>query len=235
MKQQITEDRIAQLYEFTKKHFVDHYDIQTELVDHLANGIETQWEEHPNRNFEEALQIEFKKFGVFGFQDVVEQRMSALTKHYWKEVWQLFKQYFKLPRIIMTVALMIIVYCLMNYFLFNEYVVYGYFGFVLTLFVAQTFRLRRKSNKRYKQDGKHWLFEDVINTLGQTSFIAQLPMQIMLYTNMFLEKNMESVVATLILTVFMVLYGLLAYLIAFYIPKHMEEKLQAMYPEYKMV
>jgi hypothetical protein len=33
-------------------------------VDHLANAIETQWQENPKLSFNEALNKEFKKFGV---------------------------------------------------------------------------------------------------------------------------------------------------------------------------
>jgi len=36
----LTESQIEQLFTFTQKHYVDWYDVQTELVDHLANGIE---------------------------------------------------------------------------------------------------------------------------------------------------------------------------------------------------
>jgi len=36
--------QIEKLYDFTKKHYVDYYDLQTELVDHLANAIETEWQ-----------------------------------------------------------------------------------------------------------------------------------------------------------------------------------------------
>jgi hypothetical protein len=41
-------------------------------VDHLANAIETQWQENPKLSFNEALNKEFKKFGVFGFMDVLK-------------------------------------------------------------------------------------------------------------------------------------------------------------------
>ncbi len=62
----VNQEQIASLYAFTKKHYVEFYDLQTELVDHLANAIEAQWENNPEIPFEEALQIEFKKFGIFG-------------------------------------------------------------------------------------------------------------------------------------------------------------------------
>lgn len=40
---ELTTKNIEQLYKFTKDHFVDWYDLQTELVDHLANDIEEIW------------------------------------------------------------------------------------------------------------------------------------------------------------------------------------------------
>ena len=74
--------QIDRLYQFTRQHYVEYYDLQTELVDHLANAIEEQWQENPKITFEEVLQKEFKKFGVFGFMDVVEKRQAAMNKKY---------------------------------------------------------------------------------------------------------------------------------------------------------
>lgn len=36
----LTKTQIQNLYTFTKNHFVEYYDLQTELVDHLVNDIE---------------------------------------------------------------------------------------------------------------------------------------------------------------------------------------------------
>ncbi len=36
---QLTKDQIQNLYKFTKQHYVEWYDLQSELVDHLANDI----------------------------------------------------------------------------------------------------------------------------------------------------------------------------------------------------
>lgn len=43
----LNESQIEELYDFTRKHFVEYYDLQIELVDHLANGIESKWQENP--------------------------------------------------------------------------------------------------------------------------------------------------------------------------------------------
>jgi len=53
----LTEEHIDQLYKFTRKHFVEHYDVQTELVDHLANDIEQIWIDQPKLSFEEARDL----------------------------------------------------------------------------------------------------------------------------------------------------------------------------------
>lgn len=77
----LNKQQINQLYLFTRQHFVEWYDLQSELVDHLANSIEDRWKENPKLTFEEALDLEFKKFGIFGFMDVVDERRRFLSKN----------------------------------------------------------------------------------------------------------------------------------------------------------
>ena len=50
----LTASQIDNLFKFTCKHYVYHYDVQSELVDHLANDIESIWQETPNLSFEQA-------------------------------------------------------------------------------------------------------------------------------------------------------------------------------------
>ena len=56
----VTPSQLQDLYAFTRNHYVYHYDLQTELVDHLANDIETIWQENPKLSFEEARDQSFK-------------------------------------------------------------------------------------------------------------------------------------------------------------------------------
>ena len=60
----LSENQIQKLYAFTRTHYVEHYDLQTELVDHLANGIEAQQQKALRLPFNDALKKEFEKFGV---------------------------------------------------------------------------------------------------------------------------------------------------------------------------
>jgi len=101
----LTSEQIEKLYAFTRQHYVIYYDLQTELVDHLANAIEQQWQENPKISFEDALQNEFKKFGVFGFMEVVEKRQSALNKKYNKMVWLELKTFLAFQKLLLRFQL----------------------------------------------------------------------------------------------------------------------------------
>lgn len=101
----LTQEQIDVLFTFTKKHLVEHYDVQVELVDHLANAIEEQWKENPSISFEDALQKEYKNFGVFGFSGLVEQKQVALQNHYWHIIKKEFINFFSVPKVIISVVL----------------------------------------------------------------------------------------------------------------------------------
>ena len=101
----LTKEQIQELYKFTRQHYVEYYDVQTELVDHLANDIEQIWQEQPKLSFEQSRDMSFKKFGVFGFMEVVESRAKALNKKYWKMVWDVFKQFFHIPQIVISITI----------------------------------------------------------------------------------------------------------------------------------
>src|SRR5690606_16922227 len=103
-------DQIEQLFAFTKKHLVEHYDVQVELVDHLANAIEEQWKENPNISFDDALEKEYKNFGVFGFSGLVEQKQAALKNHYWKIIKKEFINFFSVPKVILTVVMFYVLF-----------------------------------------------------------------------------------------------------------------------------
>jgi len=106
----LTQDQIQQLYKFTRAHYVEHYDLQTELVDHLAHGIEQLQNKNPSLSFQEALNQEFKKFGVFGFHDVIKERKNAVGKKYRALLWRFFKEWFQFPKIIKTISATFMIY-----------------------------------------------------------------------------------------------------------------------------
>jgi len=158
----ITEQEINQLFDFTKKHYVEHYDVQVELVDHLANAIEDQWKENPNILFEDALQTEFKKFGIFGFTGLVEQKQAQLHKHYTKMLLHEVLKFISLPKVIITVALYLGIY----FFIkstgsIGEVITLGFLVISFLFFMVDGLRFVFKMKKEQKKQGRSWLIQSV--------------------------------------------------------------------------
>ena len=182
----LNSEQIDCLYQFTRQHYVEWYDLQTELVDHLANSIEMQWQENPNISFEDALQVEFKKFGVFGFMDVVEKRQLALNKRYNKIVWKHFKAFFTIPKVVTTLSAIGVFY----YILINanqqaeNIVVFLLIGAILFFWFVTVFK-RLKYNKTTKVSGKKWLFREVIFGYSHFAGLSYLPIQFLIHIDFF--------------------------------------------------
>lgn len=171
---ELTENQIQQLYKFTEQHYVEWYDVQTELVDHLANGIEHQIGLNPELSFESALNNEFKKFGVLGFSEVVAQKTNALNKHYRRLVWQSFRAYFKLPKILLTIVLVLALWQILyvSDFNFKMFIIIGFLiGFQFIL-IRYLFIKSRKNKKTVKQTGKKLLINKTLLGLGDLLQIA---------------------------------------------------------------
>ena len=224
----LTKEQIQQLYKFTRQHYVEYYDVQTELVDHLANDIEQIWVEQPNFSFEQARDTSFKKFGVFGFMDVVESRQNALFKKYWKLVLGIFKNYFKVSQIISTLMIFTLIY---SSFLVipNHTWIYMILGF--GVLIISLLQLNRIKKRRLKETNKKWLLEESILNAGNIGAFGYLIFQIPLR----FDSQIESTPLIIAISLFFTCYIMITYIIVFVIPSKIEEILEKQYPEYKLV
>ena len=225
----LSAEQIEKLYQFTRQHYVDYYDLQTELVDHLANAIEEQWQENPKISFEEALQKEFKKFGVFGFMNVVEQRQAAMNKKYNKIVWQHFKTFFTLPKIIGTGTLFLILIQLMLNFQFAHIIIITLFLVSALVFWIGIIKIARKNKKQTRISGKKWLFKDIIYGYGSFGGLSYIPINIALQMS---DKLQVHLIASCIISAIVISVILFNYIVLIIIPSKAEEYLQQTYPEY---
>jgi hypothetical protein len=229
----LSKEQIDQLFTFTRQHFVEWYDLQSELVDHLANAIETEWEENPKLTFDEVLNKEFKKFGVFGFMDVVEKRQAVLGKKYNGLVWYHFKDFFGVPKIVLTIAMTLGLFSILKISQYSEWIVMGLYLILIVFTFCEIFKNNKikKDKKQTKQ--KRWLFEEIINQYG--GFAGAIIFPLHLFSQMFYpsEKYIGSDYWTLGLSFFFVLLVLMIFIIFKIIPSKAEQYLLATYPEYK--
>lgn len=224
----VSEKEVAALYQFTRAHYVEYYDVQTELVDHLANGIEAQWTENPEIPFEKALQKEFKKFGVFGFSEVMGKRQRAMEKKYWKFIWKESKSIIREPKM----ALPIIFLFGGSYFLLTfQEGIYGLMALVVLLFVFSIIYMTKKSAalKRKKKSGvKIYLLETIILHSGGFFSFMWLPFHIL-----NISEASGNFYVNLLMAFLIVIIALTSYICFNRLPKKKDEILKKVHPEMK--
>tara|TARA_R110002073_G_scaffold123234_1_gene266806 strand:+ start:93995 stop:94693 length:699 start_codon:yes stop_codon:yes gene_type:complete len=226
----LSDNHIEQLYKFTRQHFVVYYDVQTELVDHLANDIEGIWLENPQLSFEEARSMSFKKFGVFGFMNVIESRQKALSKRYGKILWRFVKEWFTLPKIIVTTSVFLLSYATFqlkngDIIFLGLLLVFGVIDLILSI------KLKKKSKLRFQNKNKKWMLEHMIFNTGSFSGIIIISniFQIATFAN-----DITSLWGQVFFSGFITLAVIYSYISLIVMPKKAEELLIEHYPEYKL-
>lgn len=211
----LTSEQIDQLFAFTQKHYVEYYDVQVELVDHLANAIEEQWNENPNLSFDEALENEYKKFGIFGFTGLIEQKQTELHKHYNKMLVNEVLKFVSVPKVILTVILYLAIF-----FFLKET---GNLGELIVLvlllgsaiyFLIDGFRYVYKIKREQKNRGKKWLLQSVAQTSFTIPTIGLGGGYYSIVNKMFADNFGMSTVGIHFLTFFLVLH--IIFLFVFY-------------------
>ena len=224
----VSESQIQELYTFTRAHFVEHYDLQTELVDHLANDIETMWQDTPKLTFEDAKNKAFKKFGIFGFMDAIEQKAKAMNKRYRKYFWVELKKWFELPQIITTILL----FCMFYTAFSSEYVSYFSISFLLLIGAWCTYKsilLNRQFRKRKEKSNKKWMLEELIFKQAGCTMLVFM-------SNFYNIFNISNQIGNnYLLTFWALLFTLLVlmnYISFELIPKKSDILLKEAYPEF---
>ena len=225
----LTTAQIEQLYTFTKQHYVEYYDLQTELVDHLANAIELEWETNPTPSFETLLNKEFKKFGVFGFMDVVEEKQKAMNKKYNNWVWHHFKSFFRLPQIIGTFLSILLLFQLMKTISVSNQMSTIFMFIILIFFFGGVIRMSNKRKKTAKEEGKKWLLKDIIYGYSSITGMSYLPFQLF-----FQFQHHSNQFIVFLMSLFIVSMLIIEYIIFFIIPSKAQDYLEKTYPEYQL-
>ncbi|ARV06977.1 hypothetical protein BTO04_09890 [Polaribacter sp. SA4-10] len=226
----LTPAHIEELYKFTRKHFVEHYDVQTELVDHLANDIEEIWQAQPHISFQEARDKSFKKFGVFGFMDVVSAKQKQLSKRYTKILWKFMKAWFSIPKLFLTLLIFTFFYTLVGFRINNIIIdVFLILLTILQIFLAS--KLLRKANKRLKEKKRKYMLEEMIFRTGSLN-------SILLFSNFLSLSNFSDGITSIwgkcIFSSLITMAIIFSYISLIIIPQKAEELLQENYPEYKL-
>lgn len=150
--------------------------MQIELVDHLASGIEQKWVQSPEMSFDEALWSVFDDFGPAGFSRVKAMKERALRKKYNRIQWAHIADFFKLPKVILTLAS-----CFAMYFVFRQ--IDGDYRIVLSIFapiilsalVYYPFYLKKNFRVEINADKDFAMLDHLEYLKGQFMYHAVFP------------------------------------------------------------
>lgn len=112
----LSDTQIEYLFKFCVKKYVYYYDVQVELVDHLANSIEIEMENDKKLSFENALQKVYSGFGIMGFSTLVAEKERQSEKYNRRLFWSLFKSQFGWPQIIGFFTINVLLYSVLTTF-----------------------------------------------------------------------------------------------------------------------
>ena len=230
MNRTITTEETEKLFEFCREHFVYHYDLQVELVDHLASSIEEQWEKQPELTFEEALNITFKKFGIHGFSKIKEQKQKELGRKYSILLWKYLLQFYTWPKMLMTLAGTMVMFTLFR-LINNRLWIFIPLLFVLAIaLLYYYFILFPKRFKIKPRQGKSFLILELLkNVQFLTIIAAQLPIHIWNMTKFQFGNNP---IIVFLVSLFFVTFTIALYGNFFYIPQKIKEHFKEQFPEF---
>ncbi|HIB36316.1 hypothetical protein [Mesonia sp.] len=226
----LSAEQIERLYEFTRQHYVEYYDVQTELVDHIATAIEKHWQEDPHQDFETLLQREFKKFGVFGFSEVLEERQKAMQKRYFQLVKKEALQFLKLPKVII-VAFFIWLFSFLMLQKEIGVLIVGFLVFAELIWVFyELIRLQKINKQKKKENGRVYLLEEILLKSGSVGAMGFMPF----YWFWTVEKSLPYQYVSIILGLLITSSFILHYIVFRILPAKKEEILHRVYPEMKL-
>ena len=229
----LTEEETERLFDFCRKHYIPEYDLQIELVDHLASGIEEQWQENPYRPLSVALNNTFDKFGIYGFSKVKEQKEKGLRREYRRLFWQYTIEFYKLPKVLLTIAL--------TFLLFLIYRSVGNFYWVtvpifVSIMVFDVFYFLWIYPSRFKiktTDQKSFLLINYLNSrqIG-INLVFQIPLQGMQLLDHYNYSYLNHTPIMLMSSFAMVCLGILLYIFSIVIPMKVREHFTEQFPQF---
>ena len=235
MNRKISKEETKKLFLFCHKHHVEHYDLQVELVDHLASAIEEQWETDAEISFQDALKKSFSKFGIYGFTKIKKKKIKELQKKYNILHRNFLFKFYSWPKLLLISALTIIFYMLLsqvNSFKFIYIVNFIISIIFVILYYLFLFPKSYKINIIGKE--KFILLDHLNNIRNSTIFVIILPLNL---CNIFLFGSLENVWqesnwAIFAFSFYMVNYYISLYSFAIYTPGKIKEHFMENFAEF---
>ncbi len=236
-ERKLTPEQIEELFAFCKKKGVKHYDIQIELVDHIASAIEQKWEDKPELSIAEALPAAYKQFGIYGFTKFQKIKEKALRKKYTQLLWKYIGEFYRLPKIILTLAITFSLFTairLTNDLTFLSLVLIGIYALSLLVYFVV---FSKKKTQLELNTGKSFLQIDYLNSIRGSLFsVGFIPFNLSTISSIVLREFQFSptgIFSLELLTSFlMTLFVFVMISMCSYIPQRIKEDFTREFPQF---
>lgn len=235
MSRTITIEETQKLFKFCHDHFVYHYDLQVELVDHLASSIEEQWQTDPDLSFDDALHKTFKKFGITGFSKIKEEKQKELSRKYNRLIWKYVIEFFSWPKIVMTAAFTLGLATVFKLVENDFWVLVPVFSGLTAFMLYYYFFIYPNKFKATKVNGKKFLLLEQLKRGQHISFLAmQLAIQTPNLSRMFSMDKLQNNAGIFFVSLFIVLLTIMIFGEMFYVPTKIKKHFREQFPEFAL-
>lgn len=194
---------------------VPWYDLQIEIVDHLATNIEEEIAADSKLTFDLALEKVYNGFGIFGFAKIVQERQIHLAKMAKKRWWNEFLNLFMWPNAVLLVLIISLITTVahsVDYSILHELFL-GIFVFMTTAYYIYILKDSRLLNRL------------LVLQFGSSNFLIQYVFDFIL-AGVVLNFNQLSPIA---FTIYLSL-GVLINLISFKLYYKIRSEAKLLYP-----
>jgi hypothetical protein len=162
---------------------------------------------------------------------VVEEKQKFLSKKYESMIWSYYKEFFKLPTILLTLSAIVIAYLISSRWQYGEYFILAALCIIYLWSAFEAVSMSVKSKRNQKATGKKWLFESLINNTQFFVFYILSPINLYRGLEYFGHENWTTLYYC-ISSVFIIVFALYFYVRVKVIPPLVSKELANTYPEY---
>jgi len=237
-ERKLTEEEISDLFSFCEENDVKYYDVQMELVDHLATAIENKWKEKPALTYEEALWAVYDEFGASGFRRIISSKEKELEKKYARIQWRYVGEFFRLPKIVLTVLSTSILVVFFEVTHFNYWFNFGLLVlFIVVSFIFLLFSFPKKIQMNVEEGKSFILLEQFKNCHRQIVYLAVFPtLNLFIWGHLFMKQvdilSENVILCELAAALFYVFLGIVIIVYGFYLPRRIKEDFTREFPRF---
>lgn len=237
MSRKLNETEIRELFAFCKKKGVKHYDLKIELVDHMASAIEEKWEENSTITFTEAFPSVYKQFGIYGFSKFKENREKALRKKYTRLQWKYIGEFYRLPKIIMTIAISLSLFTTIRLSSDITLLSLILLGIYATSLLVYFLFFHKNKSQLELTTGKSFLQIDYLNSIRGSLFaVGFIPFNLLTITSIVRREfhfSQTGIYLVELLTSFLIpLFVYLMIALVSYVPRRIKEDFIRDFPQF---